>query len=147
MKKIMILILMFISFRVFAEDILDVKVVRVYDGDTFFINLNSILEGKTLKIFESIGVRIRGIDTPELRTKCKIEKAKGYKAKEFLVDQLKKVKQVNLLNVEKDKYFRLLADVELVYANKKVLFSKLLIENHLAVKYFGGKKMETWGCS
>ena len=42
------------------------NVVRVYDGDTFFVNVDSWPD----VIGRKIGIRVNGIDTPEIRGKC-----------------------------------------------------------------------------
>ena len=46
------------------------KVISVYDGDTFRVNIDSLppIVGK------NIAIRVNGIDTPEIRGKCQYEK-------------------------------------------------------------------------
>ena len=48
------------------------EVVSVYDGDTIKVNI----EGYPPIFGKAISIRIRGIDVPEIRGKCPIEKKK-----------------------------------------------------------------------
>jgi len=109
---------------------------RVYDGDTFFVTFTHWhpVVGKNL------GVRINGIDTPEIRTKSTKEKELAKEAKAFVIDMLSEAKQVKLLNVKRGKYFRLVADV--VADNKYV--ADELIKEGLAIPYDGGTKTKDW---
>lgn len=108
------------------------QIVKIYDGDTFFINID-----KTLDVFgKNLGIRIKGVDTPEIRGKCSQEKFKAILAKEYLKQSLEKANCIILKNLERGKYFRVLADL---YINGENIADKLL-EQNLAVKYQGGKK-------
>lgn len=110
--------------------------VKVYDGDTFYINIKSIP-----KIFgDTIPVRIYGIDTPELKTKDTTEKQLAIKARDTLTKLLTTAKKIELRNVERDKYFRILGDV---YVNDTISVSKYMVSRGLAREYFGGTK-EDW---
>jgi micrococcal nuclease len=53
-------------------------ILRVYDGDTFFVAIPSLPPE-----LREVGIRIRGIDTPELnnKAKCDWERRKGAEAK------------------------------------------------------------------
>jgi len=114
-----------------------VKLVSVYDGDTIKVTV----PGWPSVIGEKISVRIRGIDTPEIRrVKCPDEKVKGLEARDRLTIFLSNAKAVCLYNVGRDKYFRLLADV---YADDKDV-AETLIANDLAVLYDGGTKTNPW---
>lgn len=57
-----------------------------------------------------MGVRVKGIDAPEIRTKDPCEKEKAKRAKAFNKEFLKSG-PIILRSCEKDKYFRLLCDV------------------------------------
>jgi micrococcal nuclease len=113
-------------------------IIRVYDGDTFFISIPNTLP----VLGENLGVRISGLDTPEIRSKCKTETAKkneknqAYRAKKLLIEQLKNATIIELTNLRRDKYFRLLAVV--LVDGKDV--SEVLISKGVAVKYNGEKK-------
>lgn len=83
------------------------KVVRVCDGDTFVCNIDTYppLIGKEIRI------RIRGVNTPELSSPILEERHKAYEAKVYLARLLKETKQIELRNVARGKYFRIVADV------------------------------------
>ncbi len=112
------------------------KVVSIYDGDTFKVNI----EGYPAIVGEKMSVRVNGIDTPEIRGKCAQEKELAHKAKQIVVELMKKAKVVELRNMQRDKYFRIVSDV---YIDGKNL-SSLLIEKNLAVVYDGGTKTKNW---
>lgn len=108
-----------------------VFVLSVYDGDTFKVDLNC----KYPVFCKKIPVRVKGIDTAEIKTKNSLEKGAALKAKAFTQDFLNNGK-VLLRNCERDKYFRLLCDVQ---AGGKSLAEGLLGAG-LAVPYDGGTK-------
>ncbi|ABC28824.1 Micrococcal nuclease-like protein [Hahella chejuensis KCTC 2396] len=110
------------------------QVTSIYDGDTFRAD---IADWPAI-VGQRIGVRIKHIDTPELRGSCKKEKALALKAKQFLVEKLRNAKQVKLENIQRDKYFRVLADV---VADGESL-GQSLIKEKLAVPYEGGTKID-----
>ena len=108
-----------------------VKVVDVYDGDTFTI-AGRVAYNPELFQFQ---VRVNGIDTPEKRTNNENEKYVANIAKEFVKEKIMD-KIVELHGVTTDKYGRLLADV--VYKGENI--GQELIKNRLAVAYDGGTK-------
>ena len=114
----------------------NVEFLHNYDGDTFTVD---ILDFPNI-IGSKIEIRINGIDTPEMKGKCEKEKEIALKAKIYLNSILKTAKNISLVNVKRDKYFRILADVYV--DNIKV--SDLLLEQNLAVPYDGGTKTTDW---
>jgi len=108
------------------------KVIKVYDGDTITIATKLHYDESTLYRFS---VRLKGIDTPELRTKDPLEKENAILSRDF-VSNLIMDKMVELKDVEIEKYGRILANV--YYDNKNI--SDMLLEANLAVKYNGGTK-------
>ena len=80
-----------------------------------------------------------GIDTPELRGKCKAEKELARKAKQYTVTGLREAKKIELRDIQRGKYFRLLASVFV----DGVSLGDLLIREGLAVPYDGGTK-KSW---
>ncbi len=112
-----------------------VDYVRTYDGDTFFVDIPGVHS-----FFGSeISVRIRGIDTGEVkdhpgRTKCEVEMA--HRAKNELVKILENSSDIELRDIGRGKYFRVLADV---YVNGRSV-AKHLIKKHLAFEYDGGNR-------
>ena len=108
------------------------EVRSVYDGDTFKASIDSWppIIGK------SIGIRVAGIDTPEMRGKCEAEKVMARKAKKHTVEFLRTGKVVELRRMRRDKYFRVVADV---YVDGESLTESLL-KAGLGYEYQGGKK-------
>jgi len=90
-------------------DTLTVTVVKVIDGDTIKVNI----PGWPATVGEAIPVRIRYIDTPELRGKCTGEKIMAVEAKETVKRLIASTSVITLENVSRGKYFRLVADVRL----------------------------------
>lgn len=108
------------------------QVRTVYDGDTFFADI----KGWPPVAGQHIGIRVYGIDTPEMRGKCPEEKELARKAKQRAVELLRAANTVELRNLRRDKYFRLLAEV---YVDGKNLGDSLIKEG-LAVPYYGKTK-------
>lgn len=121
------------------------KVVKIIDGDTVDVDID-LGFGVWLK---DERVRIMGIDTPESRTRDKVEKQFGLAAKNRVKELLGKSPilktQVNKDGEDmKGKFGRILGDFE-VYHPKKDAWRKLtdvLVEEGHAVAYFGGSKEE-----
>ncbi|NTS78138.1 thermonuclease family protein [Catenovulum sp. SM1970] len=108
------------------------QVLSIYDGDTFRVNLKDY----PALVGENIPIRVNGVDTPEIRGKCKREKQLARKAKQFTVNQLRNAEQIKLVNVQRGKYFRIAADVMVDGQN----LADLLIKANLGYPYTGGKK-------
>jgi len=110
----------------------NVSVASIYDGDTFKINLNC-----SLAVYcEKVPVRVRGVDTPEIKGKTEREKKRAQQAKEFTKDFLAK-RPITLSDCGRDKYFRLLCDV--TNGEGKDL-ARELIKRDLGYAYQGGTK-------
>lgn len=125
--------------------VLKENIIRVYDGDTIYVNILGVPD-----VFgKNIGVRLKGIDTPEMRSKCAsadqrdLETAAAKAAKGFVenVIRISKGNHLVLSNVSRDKYFRLLADVYVDDVN----LSDRLIEQGYGKAYFGGTKGDWCG--
>ena len=117
------------------SDYLVCGLMLVYKEDTFRANINELPD----IVGKNIAIRILGIDTPEIKGKCKKEKTLAIKARDFARKALFNAEVVIVKNLKRDKYFRLLADV---YFDNTNLASALL-ENGLAVSY-SGKKKSSW---
>ena len=116
------------------------KVVRVIDGDTVDVDID-LGFGIWQK---NERVRIMGIDTPESRTRNKIEKKFGLAAKAKLKSILGKITvlktTINKKGVDmKGKFGRVLGDF--LQNDKSV--AKIMCETGHAVAYFGGAKANT----
>jgi endonuclease YncB( thermonuclease family) len=111
-------------------------VTRVYDGDTFYIEVKDWpdIVGKNMP------VRIYGIDCPELKSSDVTEHEYAQKAKFLVIAELAKThNKVTLSNLRRDKYFRILCDIS-IDGND---LGQKLIQAKLARKYDGGHK-EPW---
>jgi endonuclease YncB( thermonuclease family) len=107
------------------------KVIKVYDGDTITI-CGRFYNDSPLYRFS---IRLRGIDSPEIKGKTEEEKMSAIKSREAL-SHLILGKIVTIQNPDCEKYGRILADV---YFND-IHVNQWLINNHYAIPYNGGKK-------
>lgn len=78
-----------------------------YDGDTCTFTI----PGVHPFFGQKISVRIRGIDTPEIRGKCEAEKSKAKETRDFLRNLLRNAGRIDLVDAERGKYFRIVAFV------------------------------------
>ena len=117
------------------------KVLRVVDGDTVDIDIDL---GFGIWMHRE-RVRIMGIDTPESRTRDKVEKAFGLASKARLKEILP-IGSIQILKTEidksgedkKGKFGRILGDF--LIDERRV--TEILVEEGYAVAYFGGSKDE-----
>ena len=110
-----------------------VDIVKVVDGDTVDVDID-LGFGMTYK---KQRVRMKGIDTPESRTRDLVEKKFGLASKEFLKSQLKDQK-IELVSHDKGKFGRILG--ELFVGGSAYSINKIMIDNHYAVLYDGQSK-------
>jgi endonuclease YncB( thermonuclease family) len=120
----------------FIPDIREGKVVRVYDGDTIHIAARLRVDKTMVPGLFRYSVRLRRIDSPEMKTKNKKEKELATKSRDAL-SNLIMGKMVFLENVEYDKYGRILAEV---LTDNGVNVSDWMIKGGYAVDYDGGTK-------
>ena len=107
---------------------------RVVDGDTI-----DVLIDLGFNIHTKKRVRIFGINTPESRTRDKVEKVKGLAAKARLKELLKVDKnKFKLISHGVGKFGRVLGDIELSAGNA----GDILVSEGHAYPYFGGNKEE-----
>ena len=111
------------------------RVLNVYDGDTIEV-LANVWPGHQI----SVWVRIRGIDAPEIRSKCAIERFAAQSAR----DRLRKFvagQPVLLTNIKGGKYFgRVLANV-MTHAGQNI--EAALLASGL-VRRYRGKRRSAW---
>jgi len=132
-----------------TENKYDVRLVKVVDGDTVDVDIDL---GFGIWLHDE-RVRIMGIDTPESRTRDKIEDLFGEAAK-ARVKELFESEHVKLITEEnrkgedmKGKFGRILGDFDIEYKNKDNSYAirrltSIMIEEGHAVAYFGGSKEE-----
>ena len=122
----------------------DVKVVKVVDGDTVDVDINL---GFGVWLSDE-RVRIMGIDTPESRTRDKVEDLFGEAAKarvkELMEGSAKLITTENKKGEDmKGKFGRILGDFYVErYEGEREKLTDVLIEEGHAVAYFGGSKEE-----
>jgi len=133
MKKLLIiLIIILFIYPAQADDFNNVKFIKNHDGDTFTFFLGENLP----ELFQTMKVRLYGIDTPEVGTKNLCEKQKGLMVRDFAKNELIQAKQINLVNCSADKYFRILCRVE--YDGKDL--TNELLNRGYGYAYYGDKK-------
>ena len=111
------------------------EVTRVVDGDTV-----DALVDLGFNTYSKQRIRLYGINTPEIRTRDKVEKKAGLAAmarlEELLADNDNRCVIRTSLD-KKGKYGRVLGTL---YGEYDVNFNELLVEEGYADEYFGGKK-------
>jgi len=137
MKRFWIIVCVFIPSLVVAGDqqyghIQITDVTSIYDADTFRVNISSWPE----IIGKRVPVRVLGIDAPEIRGKCETEKKMARQAKQFTVAALRKGKEIVLHDIQRGKYFRILARVSIDGQD----LGRQLIQAGLARAYDGGTR-------
>ena len=123
------------------------KVLKVVDGDTVDVDID-LGFGIVLK---DERVRLMGIDTPESRTRDKVEKVFGNASKKRLKEMLDNKSgpilktQINKKGEDmKGKFGRILGDFTVYHAQTDSwrLVTEIMVEEGHAVAYFGGSKEE-----
>jgi micrococcal nuclease len=114
------------------------KVTKVVDGDTIDVEIDLGFD-----ISFSSRVRLAGIDTPESRTRDKIEKALGLEAKAYLKSQIDSAKTI-VIKTEKmnssEKYGRILG--WLFLDGSEVSMNEKMISDGHAWGYLGDTKVK-----
>ena len=112
-----------------------VEVVRIIDGDTFDARVN-VWPGIDI----NTRVRLRGIDAPEMRARCKDEQARAQAARDALARLLAEG-AVGISGVTLDKYGgRVLAEAS---TRRTADVSAALLQAGLVRSYAGGRR-EHW---
>ena len=114
----------------------NVKVLNCYDGDTCKVEL----PGLPAVFGKKLGVRLLGIDTPEIRGKCAKEKALAQEAKAAIWKLVSEAKRIDLTDVSRGKYFRIVARIKA----DGVDATDHLLAAGLGVPYMGGTKTKDW---
>lgn len=114
------------------HDTVAAVVDHVYDGDTVIVTVVS-----WPAVVSPIQVRVAGIDTAEIHDKRPEIRAMGLLARDWVAAHLRPGDSVTLRNVRRDKYFRLLADVNVVVDGETRDLATELIRRGLAKPYDG----------
>ncbi|MCD2178490.1 thermonuclease family protein [Rhizobium sp. C1] len=108
-------------------------VLRVLDGDTVEVRAYPWPQQSV-----DVLVRLRGIDAPEIHSKCETEREKAEIARNRLSSMIGEQKHVLLTDIDGDKYFgRVVANLGLQDGEDAA--STLILEN-LVLPYDGGHK-------
>lgn len=116
-----------------------VKYIKNYDADTITVSISAVHP----LLGEKVSVRVKGIDAPEIKGKLPCEKEQARTAQRLIENLLQRAKRIDLQNVERDKYFRILADVIIDGQDVK----QILLKNKLAYGYEGGTKLKKDWCN
>ena len=108
------------------------KVISIYDGDTLRVNIDSFPD----IIGKNIRIRLKGIDAPEIKGKCQKEIDLAIMARDYLRNAINQSSHIELRNIERGKYFRIVGELYIDGEN----ISNNLIKRKLAYHYNGGKK-------
>ena len=114
------------------------KIKKVVDGDTVDVDIDL---GFGIWYLDQ-RIRLYGIDTPESRTRDKVEKIYGNIAKDFLKTMLGKEGILKTHKDAKGKFGRILGEF-IVFDPEQDSWrsvNKIMIEKHLAVEYHGQSK-------
>ena len=104
-----------------------VDFIENYDGDTIKVNIPRVHHF----FGNETPIRIQGIDTPEIISDSSCERDLAAKAAMVTENLLRKAKRIDLRNVKRGKYFRVVADV---YINHNKNLGKELLKRRLAVE-------------
>lgn len=121
------------------ESFSNVVYVSNYDADTLLVNLPDLPP-----VFGyHIPVRVKHVDSPEMNSEDPCAKAVSIDGRDKVAALLKNAKNIQLVDVERDKYFRLLSTVVI---DGSTQLHDFLLDNKLAVPYEGGTKVDTNWC-
>jgi endonuclease YncB( thermonuclease family) len=109
------------------------RIIRVIDGDTLLVEAQPWPQ-QTMEVY----VRIRGIDTPELKSKCEAIRSAALDARQAMETIAAQSGHIQLTRISGDKYFgRIVADV--IFSDGSSAAENLLLAG-LARTYDGGRK-------
>lgn len=109
-----------------------------HDGDTFTVRVPDVHP----LLGEKISVRVAGIDAPELYSSDLCERNVAIVSQRYVNSILSRARRIDLVALQRDKYFRILADVRVDEEN----LSQMLLNQGLAYPYDGGAKKKINWC-
>ena len=111
-----------------------VTITHIVDGDTIDVDINLgfavVLKKQRVRLYE--------IDTPESRTRDKVEKKYGLAAKQYLKNKLENATNIYLKSHHKGKFGRILGELFIDDNSKSV--NMQMVDDHHAVYYYGQNK-------
>lgn len=109
------------------------RVLKVIDGDTILVSAEPWPQQSI-----EVAVRLRGIDAPEIHSKCVAERKAAQEASRVLQELALNSRNLQLAEISGDKYFgRIVADVYLEDGRNP---AHVLLNKGLVTEYDGGKK-------
>jgi endonuclease YncB( thermonuclease family) len=109
------------------------RIIRIIDGDTLLVAATPWPQ-QTMEVY----VRIRGIDAPEMHSKCLEIRKAGLDARHALEQMTSGITDIKLTEISGDKYFgRILANVTLMDGRNPAQY---LLTDGLVRSYDGGRK-------
>ncbi|MBL0374136.1 thermonuclease family protein [Rhizobium sp. KVB221] len=120
--------------RYYMEGPVEAELISIIDGDTLLVAAKPWPQQTV-----SVSVRIRGVDAPEMKSKCPETRTRAQAARQALADMLDATDgRLSLSSISGDKYFgRVVADV--ISADGRDAGAELLAAG-LARAYAGGRK-------
>lgn len=127
------LLLFFLSFSAYAFQY-EGKYIKNYDGDTITISIE-IWPG----LYKVTGMRLFGIDSPEINGKCEKEKKLAREAKEFVASLVSQPSKLIVSVVGFGKFGRPLI---VLFADDKNVSKELVSMGY--ARHYDGVKREDW---
>ena len=121
-----------------AKNFRCVKYIKNYDADTITFNIPEVHP----LLGDKISVRVSGLDTPEIKGQLPCEKEAAKTAQRLVENLLKNAKVIHLENIDRDKYFRILADVKIDGRS----LTEIVLKNKLGYVYHGETKQKVNWC-
>ncbi|MBA3446341.1 MAG: thermonuclease family protein [Pseudaminobacter sp.] len=110
----------------------EATVLQVIDGDTFLAEAH-VWPGHSVRV----NIRIRGIDAPEMKSRCEAERAAALHARAVLSELVGQ--GVSISNIGGAKYYgRVLADVATATGDT---VSAIMLDRKIVRPYGGGKRL------
>jgi len=125
------------------HDGLVARISSCYDGDTCYAAELTWRGSRLPPIFgHNMKVRLLGLDTPELRTNCALERCLAMRAKAVLEDFVATNEEEHrLVGCVRDKYFRVTCDI---VSSAGESAADAMLSSGLAVEYHGQTKVFDW---
>jgi|TARA_R100001530_G_scaffold136325_1_gene116453 endonuclease YncB( thermonuclease family) len=112
------------------------KVIKITDGDSIRMDVDLGFGCHLLgNDGRGVDIRLHGLDTPEVRTRDRAEKAHGLLAKACVEEHLKVGETYQIITRERGKFGRYLTTIKL--KGKRGTINDLLLKLFLAVPYHG----------
>lgn len=119
-------------------------VVQVYDGDTIYVTI----PGLPPVFGEYLGIRLSGVDTPELKSRCDTEakrereRALGYLIRDLVSSRVLSGKEILITDIRRGNFFRVVATVMV----DGVSVNQWLLDNGYAYEVIDEKMQPGYWC-